>query len=117
MREVQGVENWSDMLSGIGLLTDVNVDNNVFFFNDTATTEIYTLSLHDALPISISRLNSSGFFHDHIRVHHNQAAISVIDKPGIIGFFDQAGNRSGGQAYVQDGFHHARHGSTRPGTD
>src|SRR2546430_3803305 len=27
-----------------------------FFFNDTATTEIYTLSLHDALPIS----NSSG---------------------------------------------------------
>jgi len=22
-----------------------------FFFNDTATTEIYTLSLHDALPI------------------------------------------------------------------
>src|SRR5256885_6851024 len=26
-----------------------------FFFNDTATTEIYTLSLHDALPISIRR--------------------------------------------------------------
>src|SRR2546429_7324891 len=27
-----------------------------FFFNDTATTEIYTLSLHDALPISPGRL-------------------------------------------------------------
>src|SRR2546426_8961864 len=27
-----------------------------FFFNDTATTEIYTLSLHDALPISSPRL-------------------------------------------------------------
>src|SRR5256885_8772768 len=27
----------------------------LFFFNDTATTEIYTLSLHDALPISSSR--------------------------------------------------------------
>src|SRR5689334_24006503 len=27
-----------------------------FFFNDTATTEIYTLSLHDALPISHHRL-------------------------------------------------------------
>src|SRR3954469_1162131 len=27
----------------------------VFFFNDTATTEIYTLSLHDALPISGGR--------------------------------------------------------------
>src|SRR5258707_9260294 len=26
-----------------------------FFFNDTATTEIYTLSLHDALPILLTR--------------------------------------------------------------
>src|SRR3712207_9531683 len=31
----------------------------VFFFNDTATTEIYTLSLHDALPISRSSRNTS----------------------------------------------------------
>src|SRR2546422_7221449 len=30
-----------------------------FFFNDTATTEIYTLSLHDALPISSSRRPSA----------------------------------------------------------
>src|SRR2546426_8095264 len=29
-----------------------------FFFNDTATTEIYTLSLHDALPISIAPARS-----------------------------------------------------------
>src|SRR5690348_18350224 len=29
-----------------------------FFFNDTATTEIYTLSLHDALPISCRRSNN-----------------------------------------------------------
>src|SRR2546429_5203681 len=28
------------------------MDSSFFFFNDTATTEIYTLSLHDALPIS-----------------------------------------------------------------
>src|SRR2546422_573809 len=28
-----------------------------FFFNDTATTEIYTLSLHDALPISTTGVN------------------------------------------------------------
>src|SRR2546430_13404862 len=27
----------------------------LFFFNDTATTEIYTLSLHDALPIYLAR--------------------------------------------------------------
>src|SRR6266511_6046353 len=30
-----------------------------FFFNDTATTEIYTLSLHDALPISPPRTRGS----------------------------------------------------------
>src|SRR6478672_13084536 len=30
-----------------------------FFFNDTATTEIYTLSLHDALPISSSAVGRS----------------------------------------------------------
>src|SRR3712207_9088704 len=32
------------------LYREINVSFN-FFFNDTATTEIYTLSLHDALPI------------------------------------------------------------------
>src|SRR3712207_8791992 len=32
-------------------------DSDFFFFNDTATNEIYTLSLHDALPIS----DRSGF--------------------------------------------------------
>src|SRR3989442_1494489 len=31
-----------------------------FFFNDTATTEIYTLSLHDALPISLERFVRAG---------------------------------------------------------
>src|SRR5579872_187577 len=33
--------------------------SSIFFFNDTATTEIYTLSLHDALPI-IDRLLGGG---------------------------------------------------------
>src|SRR6202051_5375077 len=33
-----------------------------FFFNDTATTEIYTLSLHDALPIFLLR-NDRGRMH------------------------------------------------------
>src|SRR5260221_5028655 len=34
----------------------------LFFFNDTATTEIYTLSLHDALPISgdVEKLTPKG---------------------------------------------------------
>src|SRR3989442_2269994 len=32
-----------------------------FFFNDTATTEIYTLSLHDALPIWSGTCSQHGF--------------------------------------------------------
>src|SRR3989449_11610020 len=38
-------------------------DLPVVFFNDTATTEIYTLSLHDALPIS----TAIRIFHHHLR--------------------------------------------------
>src|SRR6266487_2226844 len=41
----------------LGIIPDVFV---VFFFNDTATTEIYTLSLHDALPISWWRADVTG---------------------------------------------------------
>ena len=38
---------------GVGLVKKKRrIAFSVFFFNDTATTEIYTLSLHDALPIS-----------------------------------------------------------------
>src|SRR2546422_605355 len=36
------------------------LSSSLFFFNDTATTEIYTLSLHDALPISTSRDTARG---------------------------------------------------------
>src|SRR2546425_7121750 len=35
-----------------------------FFFNDTATTEIYTLSLHDALPISLAAGDTLGGPHE-----------------------------------------------------
>src|SRR5947209_14698707 len=34
------------------MYTESTLVYSYFFFNDTATTEIYTLSLHDALPIS-----------------------------------------------------------------
>src|SRR3712207_9156715 len=37
------------------VVTDEQRTNVLFFFNDTATTEIYTLSLHDALPICAGR--------------------------------------------------------------
>src|SRR2546428_9898870 len=36
-----------------------------FFFNDTATTEIYTLSLHDALPISVAPARVGDADHGH----------------------------------------------------
>src|SRR5256885_2760062 len=38
-----------------------------FFFNDTATTEIYTLSLHDALPISLEVQVVAGLVQDQYR--------------------------------------------------
>src|SRR2546422_4048862 len=38
----------------------------LFFFNDTATTEIYTLSLHDALPIFPERLGIMQSIHGHL---------------------------------------------------
>src|SRR2546423_15498590 len=38
---------------------DVSCGVVFFFFNDTATTEIYTLSLHDALPISTAGTNAA----------------------------------------------------------
>src|SRR3990167_6955211 len=45
------------------------------FFNDPATTEIYPLSLHDALPICLFFLHEGGqvrdrFFHDARALHH-----------------------------------------------
>src|SRR2546426_6782247 len=39
-----------------------------FFFNDTATTEIYTLSLHDALPISLGEIKALQY----IELSHNR---------------------------------------------
>src|SRR6266704_7206956 len=40
----------------------------LFFFNDTATTEIYTLSLHDALPISSRLVDDRTAPHRHPRL-------------------------------------------------
>src|SRR3712207_8272602 len=57
----------------------------VFFFNDTATTEIYTLSLHDALPISLGM-----FLPDHIVIEHRvdvprrRHAIPRLDQGGLV---------------------------------
>src|SRR3712207_7393178 len=49
-----------------------------FFFNDTATTEIYTLSLHDALPICVLR----GLDHDHTRTFPEDEPVTCrVERP------------------------------------
>src|ERR671928_112663 len=50
-----------------------------FFFNDTATTEIYTLSLHDALPISRRGRPSSGQ-PPGAKVRHDHQAVRRQDR-------------------------------------
>src|SRR5258708_18893570 len=58
-----------------------------FFFNDTATTEIYTLSLHDALPISrvSSRAKvSAGARDQRARVRHRAPDIAL---PNLVATF------------------------------
>src|SRR2546422_2099543 len=51
-----------------------------FFFNDTATTEIYTLSLHDALPI----LKASPRLEDMWQLHYaeKRAPNNTVREPG-----------------------------------
>src|SRR5256885_12531126 len=44
-----------------------------FFFNDTATTEIYTLSLHDALPISLQRADEGRHRRRELSLLHHRA--------------------------------------------
>src|ERR1051325_6527445 len=49
----------------------------VFFFNDTAPTEIYTLPLHDALPISIHIERVRGVAHRNLLGQHRRAAAEL----------------------------------------
>src|SRR3712207_7556786 len=55
-----------------------------FFFNDTATTEIYTLSLHDALPISVVDAHAEAGDLDDLRDQRRQQRqrqVAVGDRP------------------------------------
>src|SRR6266568_8819918 len=68
-----------------------------FFFNDTATTEIYTLSLHDALPTwetpcaSTTPVTSAGHVVDWnacpIAINLSRSAASMLAAPGSAYFF------------------------------
>src|SRR6266496_1965100 len=52
------------------LCRTLSVCGSIFFFNDTATTEIYTLSLHDALPISRFGLPGTDAAHGAITIRN-----------------------------------------------
>src|SRR3712207_9194062 len=57
----------------------------IFFFNDTATTEIYTLSLHDALPIYLAQrqLDVGDVVQDGMPYHQVEAVVGVGDGLGV----------------------------------
>src|SRR5687768_17820786 len=65
-----------------------------FFFNDTATTEIYTLSLHDALPISSTSRLPDRSTESGIRTPWTPAMSMVIDmRPGTITVLNSGADR------------------------
>src|SRR5262249_61571940 len=53
-----------------------------FFFNDTAPTEIYTLSLHDALPISVLRADTPVSEYEPGTWGPNAASPSIVPEGG-----------------------------------
>src|SRR2546422_431372 len=54
-----------------------------FFFNDTATTEIYTLSLHDALPIYYSYYYHNSYAMNQYLASRGYMVLSVNYRSGI----------------------------------
>src|ERR1017187_10173563 len=50
-KNIDGPQNDKGLYALVPIHTQTTISTDYFFFNDTATTEIYTLSLHDALPI------------------------------------------------------------------
>src|SRR2546430_4013491 len=56
-----------------------------FFFNDTATTEIYTLSLHDALPISVGEQAERQDAPQPVDSVHGNRADGVVDAISVHG--------------------------------
>src|SRR5436189_4169555 len=61
----------------------------LFFFNNTATTEIYTLSLHDALPI----FNARPMYFSQVRVDPNDPDVVYMGGVGLHQSLDGAQDR------------------------
>src|SRR3712207_8695377 len=69
----------------IVIVDDFTIFFHVFFFNDTATTEIYTLSLHDALPIlGSARLHPSSSGRASTRRGARPAAGGALEMPAYL---------------------------------
>src|SRR5260221_1964655 len=66
----------------------------VFFFNDTATTEIYTLSLHDALPISLARTGGHGHTHHRESLSAARAGLCPLSRLALLSHPQQPAQRS-----------------------
>src|SRR3712207_7720850 len=69
-----------------------------FFFNDTATTEIYTLSLHDALPIFTTLLLIAHEIEHHIGfvITYGDSYVALMDdtqRHGSVGRADRKSTR------------------------
>src|SRR5438552_17473921 len=79
------------------LLNDCHLHLFYFFFNDTAPTEIYTLSLHDALPICYSMP---------IAVRYTQDAFS---RSGWLWPVDAKGEPLKATSYMAVGFYVAKY--------
>src|SRR5438876_10550690 len=77
------------------MLTSSNVLYIPFFFNDTATTEIYTLSLHDALPICFGgippRIDAIG-----VRGRGRDCLSGPVGSPVVVGLLPLAGRPDDG---------------------
>src|SRR2546422_3823043 len=69
-----------------------------FFFNDTATTEIYTLSLHDALPILF--LRTTEFLWQEGHTAHATEADAEAEARKILGVYRRVPGEGGGGAGV-----------------
>src|SRR3712207_7436925 len=71
----------------------------MFFFNDTATTEIYTLSLHDALPIFYRLAQESVTNARRHARHATQVTVAVTGEDDRVRLtIDDDGSAAGGRA-------------------
>ena len=69
--------------------------------------------LADAL--AIGGLNAFCLFHHNVGVHHDEAAVGVVNEARVAGLLDHTRDGLGAKADIEDGVHHARHGAAGAG--